>query len=209
MSVKKSGLLSSVPGTPDPLEQALRSYLDDFVAHNKAAQVVASGLKVVGVGLRPVIDHITFRSLRVEERAKEFLHFGYAYDSKLGVIEYDNWWARVYRKPGYPAIFIDQAFDGDRGKNSLIPDWVHAFGDKIPHHVTIQVDDIENAVFFLEKQGIPFEGRILGNRGADLRQIFARPEVSNGKEFTVLELVERHRGYTGFTPSRPSGFSRK
>lgn len=185
---------------PDPIEKAIRSYLEEFVAHNKAAQVVSSGLKVIGIGLRPVLDHITFRALSVEERAKEFLNFGYTYDSKLGVIEYDNWWAKVYRKPGYPAIFIDQAFNGGRGRGSLIPDWVETFGDKVPHHVTIQVDDIENAVFFLEKQGIPFVGRILGSRGTDLRQIFAKPEVSKEKEFTVLELVERHRGFTGFVP---------
>ena len=207
MSSKKSGLLSSASGMQDPLEKALRSYLEEFITHNKAAQVVSSGLKVIGIGLRPVLDHITFRALRVEDRAKEFLDFGYAYDSKLGVIEYDNWWAKVYRKPGYPAVFIDQSFDGDRGRGSLIPDWIRVFGDKVPHHLTIQVDDIENAVFFLEKQGVPFVGRIAGNRGTDLRQIFAQPEMSKGKEFTVLELVERHRGYTGFVPAAVPGFA--
>lgn len=205
MSIKKSGLLSPAPGMPDPIEKAIRGYLEEFVANNKAAQVVSSGLKVIGIGLRPVLDHITFRALNVEERAKEFLNFSYTYDSKLGVIEYDNWWAKVYRKAGYPAIFIDQAFSGHRGRGSLIPDWVETFGEKVPHHVTIQVDDIENAVFFLEKQGIPFVGRIMGSRGTDLRQIFAQPEVVKGKEFTVLELVERHRGYTGFVPPAVSG----
>lgn len=197
---KKSGLLSSAPGMQDPLEKAIRTYLDDFIANNKAAQVVSSGLKVIGIGMRPVLDHLTFRALNVEERAKEFLDFGYAYDSKLGVIEYDNWWAKVYRKAGYPAIFIDQSFDGEKGKGSAIPEWVRTFGDKIPSHLAIQVDDIENAVFFLEKQGVPFMGRISGGRGTDMRQIFAKPEMNNGKEFTVLELVERHRGFTGFVP---------
>ncbi len=205
MSSKKSGLLSSASGMPDPLEKALRNYIEEFIANNKAAQVVSSGLRVLGVGLRPVLDHITFRAIRVEERAKEFLDFGYVYDSKLGIIEYDTWWAKVYRKAGYPAVFIDQAFDGERGRGDLIQDWIKIFGDKVPHHLTIQVDDIENAVFFLEKQGVPFVGRIAGSRGMDLRQIFAQPEMSKGKEFTVLELVERHHGYTGFVPPPAPG----
>ncbi len=197
MANKKSGLLSSAAGANDPLEKALRVYIEEFIANNKAAQVIAEGLRVLGVGMRPVIDHITFRALNVEERAKEFLQLGYAFDSKSGVIEEDQWWAKVYRKPGYPAIFIDQPFEGEKGKNSEIHTWVQTFGDKV-HHMAIQVDDIETAIFYLEKQGVPFAGRILGDRGSDLRQIFAQPEMKKGKIFTILEVIERHRGYTGF-----------
>jgi hypothetical protein len=190
-------------GPNDPLEQLLRYYLQDFIANNSAAKVVADGMRVIGIGFRPIIDHITFRTLDVEQRAKEFLKYGYKYDAKTGVIEYDNWWAKVYRKAGYPAIFIDQPFSGKRGKGCLIPDWVETFGDQILHHVSIQVDDIEQAVFFLEKQGVPMAGNILGDRGSDLRQIFTKPEVRKKKPFTVLELAERHRGYQGFSPPLP------
>lgn len=186
--------------TRDPLELLIKCYVDDFVAHNRAAKVLADGLRVVGTGLRPVIDHITFRTLKVEERAKEFLAHGYEYDSRLGVIEYENWWAKVYRKAGYPVVFIDQAFDGARGKGSLIPEWVRQFGDKALHHVAIQVDDIETAVFYLEKQGVGFAGSIAGGRDSDLRQIFTLPEMNGGKPFSVVELTERHRGYAGFLP---------
>lgn len=186
--------------TRDPLELLIKCYVDDFVAHNRAAKVLADGLRVVGTGLRPVIDHITFRTLKVEERAKEFLAHGYEYDSRLGVIEYENWWAKVYRKAGYPVVFIDQAFDGARGKGSLIPEWVRQFGDKALHHVAVQVDDIETAVFYLEKQGVGFAGSIAGGRDSDLRQIFTLPEMNGGKPFSVVELTERHRGYAGFLP---------
>lgn len=189
----------------DSLEHRLKTYVDDFIKNNRAAQTVANGMRVIGVGFRPIIDHVTFRTLNVEERAKEFLDLGYAYDKKLGVIEYENWWAKVYRKPGYPVIFIDQAYEGARGKKSLIPDWVKSFGDKILHHIAIQVDDIENAIFYLEKQGIPMTGNIVGDRGSDLRQIFTQPEVKGGKSFTVLELAERHRGYDGFLPPQAQG----
>lgn len=206
MANKKSGLLSQTAGSNDPLEKALRVYIDEFVANNKAAQVVADGLRVLGIGLRPLIDHITFRTLRVEERSKEFLQLGYLYDAKYGVIEEGDWWAKVYRKPGYPAIFIDQAFEGDKGKNSIIPGWVQTFGDKV-HHMAIQVDDIEAAIFYLEKQGIPFNGHIMGDRGTDLRQIFAQPELRKGKVFTVLEVIERHRGSTGFLPPESKGLA--
>jgi hypothetical protein len=122
------------------------------------------------------------------------------YDEKLGVLEYNNWFARVYRKPGYPALFIDQAFAGAHGKGSLIPDWVKAFGDKTLHHVAVRVEDIEKSIFFLEKQGVKFAGEIVGDRGTDLRQIFTEPEMKKGKAFSVIELTERHHGFAGFSP---------
>lgn len=186
--------------TQDPLELLIKTYLDEFIANNRAAKTVANGLRVVGTGLRPLVDHITFRTANVDERAREFLALGYEADAAIGVLEYDHWWARVYRKPGYPAVFIDQAFEGSRGKGSLIPEWVKRFGDKSLHHAAILVDDLETAVFYLEKQGVCFAGPIAGARDADLRQVFTAPEMKDGKPFTVLELTERHRGYSGFLP---------
>ena len=192
-------------GANDPLEKIIRAYVQNFILQNGAAHVINEGLRILGIGLRPVIDHITFRTLNVEMRAQEFLDHGYTYDANLGVIEYDNWWAKVYRKPGHPAIFIDQAYAGARGKGSLIPQWVKNFGDQILHHVAIQVEDIEQAVFYLEKQGVPMAGSIVGDRGSDLRQIFTKPEMKKNKPFTVLELAERHRGYEGFLPPQAQG----
>ena len=189
----------------DPLEKLVLRYVEDFIDHNRAAHVIAKGLHVLGIGFWPLIDHITFRTLHVEKRAVEFLDCGYTYDQKLGVIEYENWWAKVYRKPGYPVIFIDQAYDGARGKGSLIPEWVEAFGDKVLHHVAVRVADIEQAIFYLEKQGVEFAGNIVGDRGTDLRQIFTKPEVKKGKPFSVVELTERHRGYAGFLPPQAQG----
>ena len=185
---------------PDPLESLLFRYVEDFIRQNQAARILADGLRVIGVGFWPLVDHITFRTVDVEERAKEFLKHKYTYDSKLGILEYDNWFAKVYRKAGYPALFIDQAFGGSRGKGSLIPDWVKAFGDETIHHVAVRVEEIEKAVFYLEKQGVKFAGRIVGDRGTDLRQIFTQPEMKKGKAFSVVELTERHRGFDGFSP---------
>ncbi|MBI4115084.1 MAG: hypothetical protein HY447_00755 [Candidatus Omnitrophica bacterium] len=184
----------------DPLETLLKHYVDDFVAQNKSARTIADGLRVIGIGFWPIVDHLTLRTLHVDERAKEFLKFKYVYDSKLGILEYNNWFAKVYRKPGYPPLFIDQAYEGSKGKGSLIPDWVKAFGDKTLHHVAIRVEEIEQAVFYLEKQGVKFAGEIVGEKGSDLRQIFTDPEMKKGKAFSVVELTERHRGYTGFSP---------
>ena len=203
ISSKKSEVFAA--GINDPLEAWLRHYIDDYVANNRAAKVVADGLRVIGIGFRPIVDHLTFRTLDVEKRAEEFVKYGYEYDKKLGIIEYDNWWAKVYRKPGYPTLFLDQAYKGARGKGSLIPDWVKTFSDKVIHHIAIQVDDIEKAIFYLEKQGVAFAGSIVGDKGTDLRQIFSKPERKNGKSFSVLELTERHRGYTGFLPPQADG----
>ena len=184
----------------DPLETLLRRYADDFVRQNQAARVISEGLRVIGIGFWPVIDHVTFRTLDVEARAKEFLKWKYTYDSGLGVLEYNHWFAKVYRKPGYPALFLDQAYPGERGKGSLIPDWVKAFGDKTIHHIAVRVEDIEQSILFLEKQGVPFAGEVVGERGSELRQIFTQPEMKKGKAFSVVELTERHHGFMGFSP---------
>lgn len=184
----------------DPLETLLRRYVDDFVNQNQAGRVIAEGLRVVGIGFWPVIDHLTFRTLDVEERAEEFLKFKYTYDSVLGVLKYNNWFAKVYRKPGCPPLFIDQAYPGPRGKGSLIPDWVKAFGDQTLHHVAVRVEEIEQAILFLEKQGVKFAGQAVGERHSELRQIFTQPEMKKGKAFSVVELTERHRGFMGFSP---------
>ncbi len=198
-------LMSSVSGPNDPVEKLLRMYIDDYISKNKAAKTVAAGLRVLGIGFRPMIDHMTFRAVDIDRRAKEFLKCGYREDKQIGAMRYENWWAKVFRKQGYPTIFIDQAFTGSRGKKCVIPEWVRTFGDKTLHHVAILVDDIEQAIFYLEKQGIQFMDRIIGERGTDLRQIFTAPEVVEGQVFSTLELIERHRGYCGFLSPKAYG----
>jgi hypothetical protein len=74
----------------DPLESLLRRTIDDFLRQNRSAQIIAEGLRVIGVGLWPVIDHLTFRTLDVEKRAQEFLKFKYTYDKELGILEYNR-----------------------------------------------------------------------------------------------------------------------
>ncbi|MDD5218490.1 MAG: hypothetical protein PHS88_10360 [Candidatus Omnitrophica bacterium] len=162
--------------------------------------MVREGLRVLGVGIRPVVDHLTFRTMHIDKRAKEFLGFGYVYDTKLGAIAYSSWWMKVYRKEGYPSISITQAFNGKRGEASAIPVWVKTFGDNMLHHMAIQVDDIEQAVYYLEKQGIAFVGKIIGDRSSDLRRIFTQPVIKKNRVYTVMELTERHRGYQGIVP---------
>ena len=200
----KTKQTSKKSGTKD-VEAILRRYVDDFINQNHAAQVIAQGLKLIGIGFWPIIDHITFRTLNVDERAKEFLPYGYKYDSELGIIEYENWWAKVYRKPNYPVIFIDQAYEGPKGKGSLIPKWVKAFGDKTLHHIAVRVEGIDQAIYYLERQGVAFSDKVVGDKKTDLRQIFTAPEMKKGKAFSVIELTERHHGYTGFLPPQAQG----
>jgi hypothetical protein len=187
------------------LEQLLAEYLDDFLYQNHAARVIAGPLDEMGVGLRPVVDHLTFRTLDVERRAAEFLGYGYAAAER---IEYDDWWARVYRRPGWPPLFIDQAFAGERGAGAIIPVWVARFGDRALHHVAIAVDDIERAVAWLDARGVKCAGAIVGERGGPLRQIFTAPELRDGEPYTVLELTERRHGFSGFAPPQAEGLMR-
>jgi hypothetical protein len=179
------------------LDGLMARMVGEFLHHNQAAKTLKTMLDEAGVGITPVIDHVTLRTLDIDRRAEQFIALGYAYDETL---EYDDWYAKVYRKAGYPALFVDQAFGGDRGRTSIIPGWVHNFGDQVFHHVAVRVEDIENAVRQLNKKGIVFAGNIVGVRGGSLRQIFSSPEMVDGHPFSVLELAERHQGYQGFLP---------
>ena len=138
-------------------------------------------------------------------RAEPFLKLGYVYDESIGVLEFKSWWAKVYRKPGFPALFIDQAYADDRGKDSLIPEWVMAHGDACFHHIAVLVEEIESAMASLEKMGHSTAGEIVGPKNTDLRQVFTEPEMKNDKVYTVLELIERHNGYQGFLPPQADG----
>ena len=179
------------------LDGLMARMVEEFVRHNQAARTLQTMLDEAGVGLTPVIDHVTVRTLDIDRRAEPFIALGYAFDETL---EYDDWYAKVYRKAGYPPLFVDQAYGGDRGRTSIIPGWVQHFGDQVFHHVAVRVENIETAVRQLKQKGIVFAGNIVGARGDALRQIFSSPEMIEGHPFSVLELAERHRGYLGFLP---------
>jgi catechol 2,3-dioxygenase-like lactoylglutathione lyase family enzyme len=179
-------------------DELVERYVQTYLQNNRAAKTLNDILGDVGVGLRPLIDHITIRTADVESRAEEFLALGFAEDLNLGVVEYDNWWAKVYRRAGLPAVFIDQAYAGERGHGCVIPTWVATFGDTVLHHIAVNVGDIDNGIAMLSKKGIEFSSGITGEKGTALRQIFTKPDMKNGVAFTVLELAERRWGYNGF-----------
>ena len=187
------------------LDQLLSKYLEHFLEENRVARELAISLKQTGVGIGPLIDHCTIRTHDVDSRAKQFQNLGYAYDKNIGVLEFDNWWAKVYRKPGHPTLFIDQAFSDARGQQSLIPEWVDHHGDQCFHHIAILVENIEDAIEALNNKGFEMAGQIIGEDGSDLRQVFTDPEIKNGRVYSVLELIERHNGYQGFLPPQADG----
>ena len=179
------------------LDALIARMIDDYVSRNRAAKLLRDLLDAAGVGFCPVADHLTLRTLDIDRRAEEFTTLGYGYSE---TIEYADWYAKVYRRVGYPALFVDQAYFDDRGRTSIIPGWVNKFGDQVFHHVAVRVEDIERAIERLKAQGVVFAGQIVGARGGQLRQVFTAPEMIDGQPFSVLELAERHRGYQGFSP---------
>lgn len=189
----------------DSLDQLLSSYIAQFFEENSAGRELANGLKRIGVGIGPLIDHCTIRTHDVDFRSRQFQEFGYAYDKNIGVLEFDHWWAKVYRKPGHPALFIDQAFSGTRGEQSLISEWVDQHGDQCFHHIAILVENINSAIKALNDKGFKMAGPIIGEADSDLRQVFTEPEIRNGQVYSVLELIERHNGYQGFLPPQADG----
>jgi hypothetical protein len=187
------------------LDQRLQRYIDDFIARNSAARILKVRLDAVGVGFLPLADHLTFRTDDIDRRAVEFLELGYAFSERL---EYQDWYAKVYRKAGYPPLFIDQAHAGDRGRTSIIPDWVARFGDRTLHHIAVRVENIDQAIDRLAREGVRFTGSIVGEPGGALRQIFTAPEEVDGAAFSVVELTERHEGFLGFSPPQADGLMR-
>ena len=181
------------------LDAMIGRFLDDYLSRNRAAGILQDALDQVGVGFVPVLDHLTLRTSAIDRRAEEFVRLGYAFSETL---YFEDWFAKVYRAPGYPALFIDQAYDDDRGKTSIIPGWVAALGDDTFHHVAVRVEDIEHCIERLKTRGVVFAGDIVGARGESLRQIFTAPETVDGEPFSVLELTERHFGYLGFSPPK-------
>ena len=179
------------------LDGLIERMIAKYVSGNRAANVLRASLDEAGVGFYPVADHLTLRTLDIDRRAEEFTRLGYGYSE---TIEYEDWYAKVYRKVGYPALFVDQAYSDERGRTSIIPGWVNRFGDQVFHHVAVRVEDIERAMERLKTKGVVFTGQIVGARGGQLRQIFTVPEMVDGQPFSVLELAERHRGYQGFSP---------
>jgi len=187
------------------LDVLLAGYVTDFIARNRAAQVLKRGLDDVGIGFFPIADHLTFRTNDIDRRAEEFTRLGYAFAETLN---YNDWFAKVYRKPGYPPLFIDQAYDDGRGKTSIIPRWVGKFGDRTLHHIAVKVEDIDRAMAQLQRADVRFAGTVVGERGAPLRQVFTAPEEVDGEAFSVVELTERHEGFLGFSPPQADGLMR-
>lgn len=187
-----------VQGYDAPVAHLVEEYFRDNEAARKALDLANRAGRLL------VIDHITIRTRNVDRRADAFQRLGFQYRDEL--IEYPDqgWWAKVYRKSGMPAVFIDQAYDDARGGKSLLPAWVDRFGDHVLHHIAIRVPEIEAAKAELEQAGIQFSGAIVGPRGTRLRQIFTAAEVRDGQAFSVLELAERN-GYDGFVPEQADG----
>ncbi len=187
------------------LDAVIERMIENYVAKNKAARLIRESLEAAGVGLWPVVDHLTLRTVDIDRRAEEFVRLGYSYAE---TIEYEDWYAKVYRAPGYPALFVDQAYSDSRGKTSIIPAWVAKFGDDQFHHIAVRVEDIDQAIGRLKAKGVVFAGDVIGERGSQLRQIFTVPEMIDGQPFSVLELTERHAGYQGFSPPQANSLMR-
>ena len=187
------------------LERRLETLVGDYIRGNRAAAVLKADLDRAGTGFRPVIDHLTIRTRDIDRSAGEFLAAGYGFVERL---DYDDWFAKVYHRPGFPPLLIDQAFPGERGRSSIIPAWVDRFGDDTLHHIAVLVEDIDTAIRRLREQGVNFAGEVIGERGGKLRQIFTAPEQRDGAPFSVLELTERHAGYLGFSPPQANALMR-
>ena len=95
-------------------------------------------------------------------------------------------------------MLIQQAHEDDRGARSPIPQWVERFTDGSPQHIALKVTKLEDSVRALADAGVRFIGQIAGDEDSEFRTIYAEPDLVDGVPHTVLELIERHWGFTGF-----------
>ena len=186
--------MSSASGCKDPtiLEQSLKQYAADLATENSAVRVVMRGLSLVGIGIRPVLDHLIFRTVHLKERAREFMELGYERDLTAKVLEHRGHGVEVLRRGCAPAILVEHPHE----KAGL--DWVAHFGDKNPYAMAIRVDDIEDAAFHLEKQAVAFLRPPAGKHGDILREIATVPNMKDARPASYLVLVERHAGDSRF-----------
>jgi len=68
----------------DLLGNLIASYLEDYLAENHAAG--GNGDCVLSYWFSSVIDHLTFQTLNIEERAREFVDLGYEHEPRAGVV---------------------------------------------------------------------------------------------------------------------------
>lgn len=183
---------SSVNTDKGSLEALLKRYADDFASKNHAARTVIRGLSLIGIGLRPVLDHIVFRAHDAQERAREFVALGYEKNTAIRLLHAKNTHLKIYQKKGFPAILIEQP------SSASGQEWLKTFGEANPYYLAVRVEGLADAVFSLEKQGIAFVRPEAGGKEDSLRQIAAAPEVQDHKTATTLVLVERHAGEEAF-----------
>ena len=100
------------------LDALIVRMIQEYVSRNQAAKALRDSLDEAGVGFYPVADHLTLRTMDIDRRAEEFTKLEYVYSETL---EYEDWYAKVYRKIGYPALFVDQAYPDDRGRRASSP----------------------------------------------------------------------------------------
>lgn len=195
-SVASLPIPSSLP-LIDQVEKHLRDYLEEFIQSNQAARTVAQGLKVLGVGFYSIVDHLVFRSAQVDKTAHEWKELGYSLSQDSTAHIEVRHHLKTYHYLGYPSVLID-AIDSKQKSQKEAVDWLKQFGDKKIYRVGIHVEDLEQAVFYLEKQGIHFNGKIQGVRGSTYRFVRTAPQILEGKPVSSLEIIERHHGYQGF-----------
>lgn len=170
------------------IEAFLKQQAEAFASHNQAAKVVVRGLSLVGIGVRPILDHFIFRTVHLKQREQEFLDLGYEKDITPKIISKKGHSVEVFRKGCAAALLLEHP----HGKEGL--DWIERFGDKDPYCMALRVEDIDEAAFRLEKQAVGFLRPAVGHHEDSLRQIATVPEIKDGKEYSHLVLVERHAG---------------
>ncbi len=173
-------------GFVDPLDKIFDGYIKNICEDSIAIKTFFRALSLVGIGARPVLDHIIFRTSSPRQIIAPFLEFGYGRDLNARILPDSSSW-EIYRCENAPAILLSIPHT----KEEL--DWLNRWEDDHPYVIAVRVKDIDQAVFNLEKQGVIFLRPSTGSAKENLREIAIAPSTVEGMDKSFLLLVERHQ----------------
>lgn len=169
-------------------KEKINAYLKEFRAHYPVADAFLKSLSLVGVGVWPVADHLLFRVYDGAPKTEELLALGYKLKSKKVAHESRGSLITAYAQVSFPDILIETPSKKGVGEASQ---WIEKNNQQELAGLAIRVEEIESAVYFLEKQGVKFHYPIHGKTPEALRWIKMSISENDGASDSAFFLLER------------------
>jgi len=169
-------------------KEKINSYLEEFKSRYPVVEVFFKSLALVGVGIWPVVDHLLFRVYDGTEKTEELLSLGYVLKSKKVAHESRGSLITSYAQISFPDVLVETPAKKGVGDAA---NWIDKNSESELAGMAIRVEEIEKAVYFLEKQNIKFYYPIHGARSETLRWIKMVLKEAGDQSDSAFFLLER------------------